>query len=79
MAYRILVPQLGIEPMPPAVEVQKSNHWTTGEVPRDMINSIPSMRKLRLGGYRTQLCEKYPRPRIQLSGRAELKLRSVWF
>ena len=50
MACRILVPQLGIEPKPPAVEAQRSNHWTNGEVPRDMINSIPSMRKLRLRG-----------------------------
>ena len=58
MAYRILVPQLGIEPMPPAVEVQRSNHWTTGEVPRDMINSIPSMRKLRLGGLTGYSCVK---------------------
>ena len=31
-ACRILVPQPGIEPVPPAVEVQSPNHWTTGEV-----------------------------------------------
>ena len=30
----ILLPQLGIEPMPPAVEAQSLNHWTTREVPR---------------------------------------------
>ena len=29
----ILVPQPGIKPVPPAVEVQSSNHWTTKEVP----------------------------------------------
>lgn len=46
----LTVPQLGIEPSPPAVKAQRSNYWATGEVPRDMINSIPSMRKLRLGG-----------------------------
>ena len=30
---RILVPWPGIEPMPPAVEVWSSNHWTAREVP----------------------------------------------
>ena len=34
MAYRILVPWLGIEPMPPVVEAQSPNHWTTREFPR---------------------------------------------
>ena len=33
VAYRNLVPQPGIEPVPPAVEAQNFNHWTTGEVP----------------------------------------------
>ena len=28
-AYKILVPLLGIEPLPPAVEVWTPNHWTT--------------------------------------------------
>ena len=32
-ACRILVPQLGIEPMLPAVEVWSLNHWTAREVP----------------------------------------------
>ena len=32
-ACGILVPQPGIEPTPPAVEVQSVNHWTTREVP----------------------------------------------
>ena len=32
MACRILVPQPGIEPMPPGVEVQSLNHWTAREV-----------------------------------------------
>ena len=32
MAYRILVPGPGIEPMPPAVELQ-SQHWTVREGP----------------------------------------------
>ena len=31
---RILVPQSGIEPSPPAVKVQSLNHWTTREVPQ---------------------------------------------
>ena len=32
MACGILVPWLGIEPMPPAVEAQSLNHWTILEV-----------------------------------------------
>ena len=32
-ACRILVPQARIEPLPPVVEAQSLNHWTTGEVP----------------------------------------------
>ena len=32
MACGILVPQLGIEPVPPAVEVQSLNSWITWEV-----------------------------------------------
>ena len=35
MACGVLVPQLGIEPEPPAVEAQSLNHWTTREVPRN--------------------------------------------
>ena len=34
MTCRILVPQPGIEPTPPAVEAQSLHHWTTREVPR---------------------------------------------
>ena len=34
MACGILVPQLGIEPMPPALEAWSLNHWTAMEVPR---------------------------------------------
>ena len=33
MASGILVPQPGIEPMPPEVEAQSLNHWTAREVP----------------------------------------------
>ena len=29
----ILVPQLGMEPMPPAVDVQSPNHWDAREFP----------------------------------------------
>ena len=32
-AFWILVPQPGIEPMPPALEAWSLNHWTTREVP----------------------------------------------
>ena len=31
----ILVPQPGIEPMPPAMEVQYLNHWTAREVQQE--------------------------------------------
>ena len=30
-AFQILVPHLEIEPVPPAVEAQSPNHWTTRE------------------------------------------------
>ena len=33
MACRILVPQIGIKPVPPALEVWSPNPWTTREVP----------------------------------------------
>lgn len=33
-ACRIFVPLLGIEPMPPAVEMWSANYWTTREVPQ---------------------------------------------
>ena len=33
VACRILVPPSGIKPVPPAVEAQILNHWTTREVP----------------------------------------------
>ena len=33
VAYRILVPQPGIKPVPPAVERQSLNYWTAREVP----------------------------------------------
>ena len=33
VACRILAPRPGIEPVPPAVEAQSLNHWTTREVP----------------------------------------------
>ena len=33
MACRILVPQPGIELVPPAVEARSLNHWTTREIP----------------------------------------------
>ena len=31
--WHVELPLPGIEPMPPAVEAQSLNHWTTGEVP----------------------------------------------
>ena len=40
VALRILALQPGIEPMPPAVEVQSLNHWTTREVLRCFLLKI---------------------------------------
>ena len=34
-ACGILVPQPGIEPVPPAMEAPRPNHWTAREVPHD--------------------------------------------
>ena len=33
-ACRILAPRPGMEPVPPAVQVQGLNHWTSREVPK---------------------------------------------
>ena len=35
-AYRIVFPQLGIEPVRPAVEAQSSNHWMSRELLLDL-------------------------------------------
>ena len=35
-AHGILVPQPGIEPVPPALEARSLTHWTTREVPKDI-------------------------------------------
>lgn len=32
-ACRLLVPQIGVEPMPPAVDMQSPNHWSAQEFP----------------------------------------------
>ena len=37
----IIVPQPGIEPMPPAVEAWSLNHWTAREVPKFFYFLIP--------------------------------------
>ena len=37
VACEILVSLPGIEPMPPVVEAQSLNHWTTREVLKDLI------------------------------------------
>ena len=33
VAHGILVPPARVEPVPPAVEAQSLNHWTTREIP----------------------------------------------
>ena len=37
VACEILVPQPGIEPLPPAVEAQSPNHWTARELPNEKL------------------------------------------
>ena len=37
MACRILIPRPGIDLRTPAVEVLRPNHWTTGEVPENIL------------------------------------------
>ena len=49
VACGILVPQLGIEPKPPALEAQSPNHWTIREVPLlKMIKEAPEIGSVHL-------------------------------
>ena len=43
MAYGILIPQPGFEPIPPAVEVRSLNHWTAREVPKNGFNKLMNL------------------------------------
>ena len=45
MACGILVPQPGIEPMPPALEAQSFNHWTAREVPGNVNLGVGGRKK----------------------------------
>ena len=38
MACEILVPQLGIELTPPAMETQNLNHWIAREIPSQCLS-----------------------------------------
>ena len=40
LACGMLVPTLEIEPMPPALEVRPVNHWTTQEVPCELLKLL---------------------------------------
>ena len=42
----ILVPRPGIEPMPPALEVQSPKHWTAREVPVGGFNSAKELKDI---------------------------------
>ena len=48
MECRILVPQLGVEATPPAVEVQHPNHWTAKESPEHVKIGLFSYYVLRI-------------------------------
>ena len=49
VACGTLVPQLGIESKPPALEAQSPNHWTTREVPLlKMIEKAPEICSVHL-------------------------------
>ena len=53
-ACGILVPQPGMEPMPPAVEAPNLNHWTAREVPpRDLLESFSVTSLETVGGKKT--------------------------
>ena len=49
-ACGVLAPQPGIEPVPPALEVQSPNHWTSREVPRLEFEQILIRSLLTSGG-----------------------------
>ena len=48
MAYGILVPQPGIEPMSPSLKVWSLNHWAAGEVPQSPYFSEVHSRYLKV-------------------------------
>ena len=48
VACGILVPRPGIKPIPPAVEVQSLNHWTTREVPLEAFSTLQADLKIHL-------------------------------
>ena len=50
MAFRILVPHLGVKPVHPVVEPQSPNHWTAGEF-RIMLNREKLLGPVRLLKY----------------------------
>ena len=52
MARRILIPQLGIEPTPPAMETWSLNHWTAREVPSISV-FIDSLAGYRILGWKS--------------------------
>ena len=56
MACKILVPQKGIKPAPPAVEAWSVNHWTTREVP-EMAPLIVCFRLFPLLNMVTTTCQ----------------------
>ena len=50
ITYEIVVPQSGIEPEPPAVEMQSLNHWTAREIPPAAFLRWNSFTQKWLGG-----------------------------
>ena len=52
VARRILIPQLGIEPTPPAMETWSLNHWTAREVPSISV-FIDSLAGYRILGWKS--------------------------
>ena len=50
VAFRILVPQVGLKSVSPAVEAQSPNHWTTREIQK---RSMSSIKQLRMHSKRT--------------------------
>ena len=50
VAFSILVPQVGLNSVSPAVEAQSPNHWTTREIQK---RSMSSIKQLRMHSKRT--------------------------
>ena len=56
VAYGILVPRPGIEPMPPALGAWSLNHWTAREVPVRLF--LTEQKLLESKGHDYSICKR---------------------